>query len=561
MRLYRWSFALALLYAVGSTAAAPNFEPPQNEARSLRVAYLRYLADSAEPLLALAYQRRLPASALSGGDSIDLQIQLARQLAHYGLLARAGEHYRQYLSASYDNAERNRLWFGLAQAWYARGNYRQAQAALGRIYGVLPAELQGQDAPLQARTLIAQGRYDDAVKELRKWRERSKGEEHDPYARYNLGVAMIRAGRRREGAGELNKIGTMKAETPEALALRDKANLVLAFGYLEIGQGATARALFQRIRLDGPFSDKALLGLGWAEIAPDGEIQKRVTSKPIHCIEDPARLLRNSSLPVLRRMPREACGPPKRFKSTQEFKTKEGGATEAERYRRALVPWLELVKRNPAQAAVEEALVAVPYAYTKLGADARADEFYDHAVQTLTPQHEQVIRVIHRLQSPAAEDAAPPPGVDPDLDWFARRWGFGETGDIEFLADTVSEPHFRQAARSLQDLVALRDRLTTDRGDAESLQSLLTGRRMALLRGRGSLPDAFLRQQEHLDTLKQHLDELDNRLRSAIAEQSRFLRSQALQVARERRRHLETYLANARLGRARLLNADNGGSP
>ncbi|NIW25563.1 MAG: hypothetical protein GWN29_13900, partial [Gammaproteobacteria bacterium] len=66
--------------------------------------------------------------------------------------------------------------------------------------------------------------------------------------------------------------------------------------------------LLQRVRLEGPFSNKALLGVGWAD-AERGD------------------------------------------------------------YRAALSPWLELRQRNIIDPAVQESLLAVPYAFSQLGAD------------------------------------------------------------------------------------------------------------------------------------------------------------------------------------------------
>ena len=76
------------------------------------------------------------------------------------------------------------------------------------------------------------------------------------------------------------------------------------------------------MRLDGPYSSRALLGDGWA---------------------------------------RAALGD----------------------YRGALAPWLELRKRSLLDAAVQESYLAVPYAYGKLNAGAQAADYYESALQVL----------------------------------------------------------------------------------------------------------------------------------------------------------------------------------
>ena len=59
----------------------------------------------------------------------------------------------------------------------------------------------------------------------------------------------------------------MDAERPELLALKDRANLALGFAYLQANEPAKARVALERVRLNGPYSNKALLGTGWADAA------------------------------------------------------------------------------------------------------------------------------------------------------------------------------------------------------------------------------------------------------------------------------------------------------
>jgi len=49
--------------------------------------------------------------------------------------------------------------------------------------------------------------------------------------------------------------------------MRDKANLALGFAYLQADQAGRARVPLERVRLDGPYSSRALLGDGWARAA------------------------------------------------------------------------------------------------------------------------------------------------------------------------------------------------------------------------------------------------------------------------------------------------------
>ena len=88
-----------------------------------------------------------------------------------------------------------------------------------------------------------------------------------PYARFNIGVALVRKERVDDAARLLDAVGQIEAPTEELAALRDKANLALGFAWLKADRPADAKAVLQRVRLEGPQSNKALLGAGWADSA------------------------------------------------------------------------------------------------------------------------------------------------------------------------------------------------------------------------------------------------------------------------------------------------------
>lgn len=540
---------LLLLPAVAQ--GGPAYEPESGDpARALKTRELQYLAETAEPLRFLSAARaRLPAG---GAERPQLNLLLGRQLTRFGLREAAGAIYRRQLDYRLDVTRRNGAWFELANAWFRHHRLQQAEAALEQVHGPLPEDAQGSKPVLKARVLIARGRFEAAADTLR-----DADGPLNAYARYNLGVALIRAGRTAEGAGELNAVGRLNTETVEGRALRDQANLALGYSYLEAGQGATARALFQRIRLEGAASDKALLGLGWAELAPDGDPQEHTLLKEIACREDPARLLPDT-LPVLRRMPREACGPPKMFRDTDRFRTEEGGATTEERAQRALVPWLELLHRDPASLAVHEAWTAVPHAYGRLGSRDQAIEYYGRAIDILERQRDQVGRVTQRLADSDTRDVALPPGSEPDLAWFSRRWNLPADAAMPYLATAMSQATFRSTATQIQDLIALEDWLLTRDAGLRELQATLRGRRTALARADIAAPAPLQAQERRLRALQDRLNGLRQRIAELVAAHGDRLRDLALDATRARARYLDTYLTNSRLGQASLLQGTDG---
>ena len=54
-------------------------------------------------------------------------------------------------------------------------------------------------------------------------------------------------------------------KNPELAALRDKANVALGYAWLQASHPVEAKPSLERVRLTGPFSNKALLGVGWSD--------------------------------------------------------------------------------------------------------------------------------------------------------------------------------------------------------------------------------------------------------------------------------------------------------
>ena len=89
-----------------------------------------------------------------------------------------------------------------------------------------------------------------------------------PYARYNLGVALVRSGDAARGTALLDELGRHPPPTRRLAALRDKANVALGFAALTDDKPRGRRAAdLERVRLTSMQANKALLGFGWAAAA------------------------------------------------------------------------------------------------------------------------------------------------------------------------------------------------------------------------------------------------------------------------------------------------------
>jgi tetratricopeptide (TPR) repeat protein len=160
----------------------------------------------------------------------------------YGLHREAGEVFEQLIARGAAPPVRDRAWYFLAKIRYQRGLFDEAQAALARIEKPLPAPLEEDRALLAANVMMARNDYAGAARALDAL---AKSPNATRYARYNLGVALVKSGNPAEvarGTALLDELGKQPATTEELRSLRDQTNVALGFAALQAEQGAAARS-------------------------------------------------------------------------------------------------------------------------------------------------------------------------------------------------------------------------------------------------------------------------------------------------------------------------------
>jgi len=235
----------------------------------------------------------------------------------YGFHQEAASIFEAFLATDQPREVRDEAWFYLAKTQYQRGRYQESLAELNKIQGDLGINLQPERYVIEAIIHLQQNRLDKAIEVLNKVDQRTTWW---AYGRYNLAIALYRLGRSQEAETTLNVVGTMNATDQEMQDLKDKANLMLGYASLESGAAEKAKVYFKRLKLNGRHSNQGLLGLGRAYSAEN-------------------------------------------------------------QHEQSLVPWLKLIERNPSDPAVQDALMAVPYAFGQLEAYKQSLEFYEKAMR------------------------------------------------------------------------------------------------------------------------------------------------------------------------------------
>ena len=318
----------------------------------------------------------------------EAELLLGGLFLSYGQHKEAAQIFQRLLDGNVEDSVRDRAWFFLAKVLYQRTYYKEAENALNQIKGDLPRELDTERQMLRAQIYLFDERYGEAIALLESW---DGPDDWIAYAQFNLGVALVRLGRLEEGARILEEVGTIEAETEETLALRDKANLALGYAYIQGEQADLAKPILQRVRLEGPFSNKALLGVGWAD-------------------------------------------------------------AEAERYRKALVPWMELRSRDLLDPAVQESLLAIPYALGKLDANRQAADHYVNAIEAFNEEINRIDAAISTIRQGDMLDVLMSNDVPDELGWFWYLEQLPSSNVNHYLYHLLATHEFQEALKNYRDL-------------------------------------------------------------------------------------------------------------
>ena len=453
MRFLR-QFSCVLLAALAGLAQAAQHDP--QKLAPIRVQDLQYgdvlfhyyQQDDFEALTRLlAYQHwnQLP------HHDLDSQLLLGGLYLSLGLYNEAGERFSQLLTPNVPQGVRNRAWFYLGQIWYARGYLDKAVDALRQVQGKLPEQQEAQKIHLLANALLRQGHFDEAIALLKAF---NGPPDWLAFAQFNLGVALVRQQRMAEADTNLTAVGTLTSARPELLALRDRANLALGFAYLQANQPDKARVPLERVRLNGAYSNKALLGLGWADAA----------------LGD---------------------------------------------YQAALSPWTELRHRSLLDSAVQESYLAVPYAYGKLEANAQSAQDYEAALTSFAAEQTALDGAIGRIQSGKMLDELLADDEQTHYGWFWQLRNLPDEPESRYLYTIMAGHDFQEGLKNYRDLTFLGSTLDVWSDSTQAFGDMIDTRERAYAQ---RLPQVDqLLASGAVDQLQHRRDDLDARLASIDA--------------------------------------------
>ncbi len=266
--------------------------------------------------LTLSRQGRLPAS-----DARFIYLYTV-MLDRSGLPRQARKISRDYGRVLVDHVHFARIQLYQAYGWYDEGNYDELRAAISSLKSIDDPLIVSELRVLHVRMLLAQGKLQQAVALIEETTDASLNLN---MLRYDVAMKSIEAGSLDPARRLLDFLISEAGVDAYSRELREKA--LTSVGFLEMKAGDPARAVhyFQQVRLDSLDSNRALLGLGWAEMNRGNE-------------------------------------------------------------KRALTAWRNILEQQQRNSAMNEARVGVPFLYARLGDLASAEGLYRSGLENFDEQ-------------------------------------------------------------------------------------------------------------------------------------------------------------------------------
>ena len=395
----------------------PNGLPPQ-DVKDLHygdVLFYFYQDDYFDSITRLLAARQLDRIPHTQGEA---ELLLGGLYLSLGEHVEAGRIFEELLNQNTSEAVRNKAWFYLGKVWYQRGYLEDSERALRQVSDKINPRISAERYMLLAQLMMRQERYDDAIAALSNWHGAA---DWTAYAQFNLGVALVRKDRLADAFLYLDRVGRIETRSEELLSLRDKANLALGFALLQAQRAAEAKPILQRIRLEGPYSSKALLGVGWAD-AGVGE------------------------------------------------------------FKRALVPWLTLRKRNLLDSAVQESFLTVPYAYNQLSATGQAADNYNSAIESFDAEIKRIDDSIDKIRSGNLLDRLLDDDKKDTLTWYWQLSTLPDAPESRYLYTLLASNEFQEGLKNYRELNYMSRNLDNWRDDVSAYDDMLDTRQEAYKR-------------------------------------------------------------------------------
>ena len=372
----------------------------------------------------------------------DPELLLGSLYLSYGMHEEAADIFKRLSQTNNDVYAHDLAWFYMGRMRYMDGQYEKSLEAFSAIQDALPVSKEAERLHLMVNAYLHQGQYKEAIEVTGDIR--GQGIWND-YARYNLGVALIRSNHVKEGIGLLDQLSRLLPKTEEEYTLKDKANIALGYTAIRTDVQRDPITPFSRVRLNGPYSNQALLGIGWAY-------------------------------------------------------------NEKKQPQEALKPWMELSTRPKLDSASQQALIDIAYTLERLKQRKLALSYYKLAVSDYDRVHTELDKAINGVNYGELLRNSIPPSSAVDGQWSDSGLQFKTLPAAEYLNELLTSRDFRKAYRDYRDLNYIHQQVVKWREKIPLLRTMLEERRRQYTINLAHVKNSHY--AEHLNDLKEKRDML-----------------------------------------------------
>lgn len=251
-----------------------------------------------------------------GGHEVGALALLGSQQLDFGMLVEAESLLTNVLGQKLPNEVKERVLVDLARVRFRGGDLDGSLRRLDALPTMLTPALKDELVLMRANIALQKN---DGVAAQNALNHVNPDSDNFHYALFNLGISQIQQQQSDAAQATFKRLLGLRAQTEEQKVLRDRTYLALGYERLRQKQPAQAREQLLNVRLNSAYTNSAMLGLGWAY-------------------------------------------------------------AQSGLYENALTPWLTLQDQQPADLAVIESLLAVPYAYQSIEAFPDAINAYRRSI-------------------------------------------------------------------------------------------------------------------------------------------------------------------------------------
>lgn len=390
---------LTLLLAFGLASAQASSLLPSEPQPVAEPAYgeILYQYFQDRDFAALTAILRAQAQGRLKQHDAEAKVLQGRLYLRYGLQNKAEQLLRGLISQPIQSRTRAELYFLLAESRHQIGDNKGARSFLTRIDDGQIQRFHNEYHHLSASLAFEAGDFSRANQHLDAIRDDAS---LAAYARYNHGVALLRVGENEAAINRFNAVLQVPARSLIERNLVDKTALTLGYYHLQNSAPGKARRYLLSVREDSQFASRALLGLGWSYL------------------------------------------------------------NEAN-YREAIAPWRKLSEGDKRDLAVQEGLLALPFAYQSLQANQQSMESYQAASGLFEAEKSKLQRIIEQVRKGELlplfrHHTRQQQGVEFQSNWQPSKLNLEASEHNYYLIELLASKSFYFAFRDYQDLYYLR---------------------------------------------------------------------------------------------------------